>query len=112
MLDAEWLRAGLDHLDRLRVAIVRDEENVSGRSNRVTERHRFRGSRGFIEQRRVRDVERRQIRDHRLEIQERFEPALGDLGLVWRVSGVPTGVLENVPLNHRRRDACRNSRRR
>ena len=34
-----------------------------------------------------------------------FEPALGDFGLVRSVSGVPTGIFENVPLDDRRRDA-------
>ena len=43
--------------------------------------------------------------DHRLEIEQRLEPALGDLGLVGRVRGVPAGVLEDVPLDDRRRDA-------
>ena len=103
-LDAERFRAGLNNLDRLRVAIVRDEESVSAGGNGVTERHRFGGGGGFIEERRVRDVERRQVLDHGLEIQERFQPALGDLGLIRRVGGVPTGVLENVPLNHRWRN--------
>ena len=70
----------------------------------MAKRHRFGGGGGFIEQRRVRDVERGQIGDHRLEIQERFEPALRDLGLVGRVGGVPAGILQDVPLNHRRRD--------
>ena len=71
----------------------------------MTKRHRFGGGGGFVEQRRVGDLERRQVGDHRLEIEERFESALRDLGLVGRVSGVPAGVLENVSLNHRRRNA-------
>ena len=53
----------------------------------------------------VGDVERGQIGDHRLKIEQRFEPALRDLGLVRRVGRVPTRVFENVSLNHRRRDA-------
>ena len=47
--------------------------------------------------------------DHRLEIQERLKPALRDLGLVRRVLGVPARIFQNISLNHRRRDACRNN---
>ncbi len=40
-----------------------------------------------------------------LEIEQRFEPPLRDLRLVRRVSGVPAGVFQNVPLNHGRGNA-------
>ena len=43
-------------------------------------------------------------RDHRLEVQQRFEPALRDLGLVRRVRRVPGRVLEHVAQDHGRRD--------
>ena len=46
-----------------------------------------------------------EVADHRLEIQQRFEAALRDLGLVRRVLRVPAGIFEDVALNHRRRDA-------
>ena len=102
--DAERLRARLNDFDRLRVAIVGHEKSCSTPDRGVAERHRFGGGGGFIEERRVRDIERGQIGDHRLEIQERFEPALRDFGLIGRVSGIPTGILEDVPLDHRWRD--------
>ena len=44
-------------------------------------------------------------RDHRLEIQQRFEPALGNLRLIRRVLRIPAGIFEDVALNDRRRDA-------
>jgi hypothetical protein len=40
-----------------------------------------------------------------LEIQQRFEPPLRDLGLVRRVRRVPARVLEDVALDNRRRNA-------
>ena len=43
--------------------------------------------------------------DHRLEIQQRFEAALGNLGLIRRVLRVPAGIFQNVALDDRRRDA-------
>jgi hypothetical protein len=62
----------------------------------VQQRHRFcRGSR-FVQQRCCRDFHRRQIANHRLKIQERFEAPLGNLGLIGRVRRVPRGVLEQI----------------
>ena len=71
----------------------------------MTKRHRFRRRRRFVEQRSICDLHRREIGDHRLKIQQRFESALGDFRLIRRVGGVPAGILQNVSLNHRRRDA-------
>jgi hypothetical protein len=102
--DAQRARPRLHDLDGLRMAVVRDEECFSATYRGMAERHRFRRCRAFIEQRRVRDVERGQIGDHRLEVQERFEPALRNLRLVRRVSRIPARILQNVPLDNRRRD--------
>ena len=67
------------------------------------QRHRLsRGSR-LVEQRGVGDLHAGEITDHRLEGQDRFHSALGDLGLIGRVGGVPGRVLEHVSLDHRRR---------
>ena len=43
-----------------------------------------------------------QVADHRLEIQQRFEPALGNLGLIRRVLRVPAGIFQDVALDDRR----------
>ena len=45
-----------------------------------------------------------QVGDHRLEVEQRLEPALADLGLVGRVGGVPGRVLQHVALDDRRGD--------
>ena len=73
--------------------------------DRVTKGHRFCCGSRFIQERRVRDVERGQVGDHGLEIEQGLEPALRDLGLVRRVGGVPAGVFENVSLDDGRHDA-------
>ena len=73
--------------------------------SRVAHRHRLGGGGGFVEQRGVGDVEAGEVGDHRLEIQERFEPALGNLGLIRRVLRVPAGIFQNVALNDGGRDA-------
>ena len=66
--------------------------------------HGFGGGGGFIEQGSVGDFEAGEIDDHGLEIQQGFESALRNFGLVRRVLGVPAGIFEDVALNHGRRD--------
>ena len=104
-LDSERFRAGADDFDCLRMAIVGDEKSFSIGNGGVTKRHRFGCGGRFVEQRCVRDVELGQIDDHRLKIEQRFEPALRELGLVGRVGGVPARIFENIALNDRRSDA-------
>ena len=103
--------AGPEHVDRLRMAVVGHEDRAApvacGGRRRLHHVHRLRGGGGFVEKRRVRDLERRQVADHRLEVEQRFEPALRDLRLVRRVLRVPAGVLEHVALDDGRRDALR-----
>ena len=90
--------------------IGRHREHVGFRlADGVRHRHRL-GRRGrLIQQRGVGDLHAGQLADHRLEIQQRFQPALRDLRLVRRVGGVPAGIFQHVAQDHRRRDACRDS---
>ena len=82
-----------DDVDRLRMTLLRDEEDCFPflSLERVAHGHRFGGGGRFVEERSVRDLQPGQIDDHRLEIQQRFEAALRDLGLVRRVGRVPAG---------------------
>ncbi len=66
--------------------------------------HRLGGRRRLVEQRCVRHLEARQLGDRRLEVEQRFQPALADLRLVRRVGRVPRRVLEHVALDHAGRD--------
>ena len=95
----------MDNGNRLWMTIIIDEEGFAIWNDRVTKRHRFGGSSGFVQQRCVRDVERSQVHDHLLEIEECFEPALCDFGLVRRVSGVPAGIFEDISLDNGRCNA-------
>jgi hypothetical protein len=101
------LGAGLHDGDRLRVAVLVDQIHRRARmlAHREGETHRFRGRGRLIQQRRVGDVQCGQVRHHRLVVEQRLEPSLRDLRLVRRVGGVPAGVFEDVPLDHRRGDA-------
>ena len=104
-LDAERLRAGTHDLNGLRVAIVCDQKSFSRSSDSVAERHRFGGGGCFVEERCVADIELGKIDNHCLKIEQRFETALSEFGLVRRVSGVPTGVFQDISLYDWRRGA-------
>ena len=70
------------------------------------QRHRL-GRRGaLVEQRGVGGRQPGQVADHGLEVEQRLEPALGDLRLVRRVGGVPGRVLQHVAPDHRRGDGA------
>jgi hypothetical protein len=70
----------------------------------VRQVHRLGGGRRLVEERGVRDLEPREVGDHRLEREQGLEPSLRDLGLVRRVRGVPARVLEDVPQDDGRRE--------
>ena len=105
-LDAKRFGAGAEHLNRLRVAARIDEKRGARRSARALgQRHRLRGGRRLIEERRGGDRHAREVADHRLEVDERLHPALADLSLVGRVGGGPRRVFEDVAQDHRGRVA-------
>ncbi len=104
-LDAQRLRAGLDHRDGLRQRVgVHHEPGRLRPARPARQRHAFGRGGGLVEHRRVRHRCPGQVGHHRLEVQQRFEPALRDLRLVWGVRGVPGGALQHVAPDHRRRD--------
>ena len=95
--DIQPVRAGADHLDRLRMAMPRDKKHLARRGRCAPrERHGLACRRALVEQRCVRDIKPGQVSDHRLEIQDRLKPPLRDLGLVGRVSRVPRGIFQDV----------------
>ena len=107
--DAERLRASLQHLEHLRIGALGHPERISRRGSLASlhamqQRHRFAGGGRLVQQRRRRDLHRRQIAHHRLEIEERLEAPLRDFRLIRRVGRVPRRILEQVPKDHARRD--------
>ena len=103
--DAEGFAACADDGKSLRKNAFIDQNppRIGHRSRPVAERDRFRGGRAFIKERRVGNRQRGQFGHHRLEVEEGLETALADFRLIWRVGGVPGRILENVPLDDRRR---------
>ena len=104
-LDADRLGAGRQHGDRLRMGVVVHDEPCRRRLRQPAgHRHRLGRGRRLVEQRRVGHLEAGELGDHRLEVEQRLEAALADLGLVGRVRRVPRRVLEHVALDDARRD--------
>ncbi len=68
------------------------------------ERERLGRGGALVEQRGVGRRQAHEVLDHRLEREQRLEPALGDLGLVGRVRRVPGRVLQHVAADHGGRD--------
>ncbi len=89
--------AGLHHFQRLRQHIVGNEE---GRRFALAHAHRQRhglgGRRGLVEHRSTGDGHAGQVAHHGLEVDQRFQPALGNLRLIRRIGGVPGRVFEYV----------------
>ena len=105
-LEAEGFRAALDDRDGLREAVgVEDGLAVVRRLVLVGAAHHQHGlgdGGGFVQQRCVGDRQADEVLDHGLEVQQGFEPALGDFRLVRRVRGVPGRGFEDVAADHRR----------
>ena len=81
-LPAERLGARLEHGDRLRQALLVDEEGGGLRfCDAVRKRHRLGRGGCLVEQRGIGDIEPGQIRDQRLEVEKRLEAPLADLRL-------------------------------
>ncbi len=104
-LDADRLGAGLDDGDGLRQRVDVHQEDVAlGLAHAAGQGHGLGGRSALVEQRGARGRQPGQLGDDRLEVQERFEAALGDLRLVGRVRRVPGRVLHDVAEDHRRRE--------
>jgi hypothetical protein len=109
--DAQRTAAGDEQVDGLRKAIGRDEELadacllLGARTGIVKHDHRLRSGSGLIEQRCVGDLQPREVADHRLEIEQRLQAALGYLGLIGRIGGVPSRILEHIAFHHVGNDA-------
>jgi hypothetical protein len=103
-VEAEEAGARPDHVDGLREGRLIDEENIAlALRDAPRHGHGFGGGGGFVEQRGVGDLQAGEVDHHLLVVEQGFQPALGDLGLVGRVGGVPAGVLEQVAQDHGRR---------
>ncbi len=100
--EAERRRPGRQHGTGLRVQVGRDHDGVGFRLARgMRHRHRLGRCGRLVQQGRVGDRHRGEVAHHGLEVEQRFQPPLRDLGLVGGVGGVPARVLQHVAQDHR-----------
>jgi hypothetical protein len=100
-LQAERLGARAHHVDRLRVAVARDDDRVALAAHAALgQGHCLGGCGGLVEHRCVGHRHAGEVAHQGLEVDQRFQPALRDLRLIRRVGGVPGRVLEDVSLDH------------
>ena len=98
----ERFGTGPHQVDGLGMTALVDEKGIGGRRTGLgatTEGHRFGGGGAFIKQRGICHIQASEIHDHRLEVEQGFEPPLRNLGLIGRVLCVPTGIFQDVAQN-------------
>ena len=102
---ADRVGATAQHGERLRQALgVHDDDATLASLHGSPHQQHGLGDRGrLVQQGGAGDRQRRQVGDHGLEVEQRLQPALADLGLVGRVRRVPAGVLQHVSPDHRGR---------
>jgi len=85
-----------------------DPEGVAFRlvDGSVGEEDGLSGGGALVEEGGVGDLHPGEFEDHGLEVEEGFESALGDLGLVGGVGAVPAGILDDVAAEHGGRDGA------
>ena len=100
-LNAQRIGSSPENIDGLGVTTRVNEHPGSRGRLRRGDGHGFGRGGAFIEQGGIGDVEACQAGHHGLEREQEFQTALGDLCLVWRVGGIPSGIFQNAALNHR-----------
>mmetsp|Transcript_7428 Transcript_7428/g.12524 ORF Transcript_7428/g.12524 Transcript_7428/m.12524 type:complete len:329 (-) Transcript_7428:549-1535(-) len=104
-LDSQRLGAGFHHGDVLRVAVFIDKEPGDFRfADPLRHGHRLGTGGCLVQQRGVGNLKPREVRHHGLEVQQRLQPALRNLGLIGRIGRVPGRILKDVALDRGRRD--------
>ena len=73
--------------------------HLGARAGCKQHRHGFRCRRALVEQRGVGHFHPGQVHDHGLEIEKRFQTALGNFSLIRRVSRVPPWILKHIATN-------------
>ena len=106
-VETEGFHAGLDDGDGVgQDGLVDKDGGGSALVAAVAEADGLGGSGAFIKEGGVGDGEPGQFGDHGLVVEQGFETALGDFGLVGRVGGIPGGVFEDIPQDDGRSDGA------
>ena len=107
-LDAERFRAAAQHGDGLREAAIRHQEHAAGVAHllalhAVQQRHGLPRRRPLVQQRGVGHLHPRQIRHHRLEIEERLEAACA-ISADTACKAYTSRILEHAAADHAGRE--------
>ena len=103
--NAEGLGPGLQHRPGLgkHIGIHQKAAGCAIAAGPKTEAHGLGGRRALIQQRGIGDRQAGELADQGLEIEQRLQAPLGDLGLIGGVGRIPGRVLEHMALQQRRR---------
>ena len=110
-LEAEQVGAGLEHADGLREQALVHKAYIGvgfhlvAAAAVVEHDHGFGSGRAFVQKGGVGQGQPGHVGHHGLVVQQGFQTALGNLGLVRGVRGVPSRVFKDVAGNHGRGDA-------
>ena len=100
---AKGVGAGLHHGDGLRVAVLVNKEQVAlALGDALGHGHGFGSGGGFVEQRGAGQVQTGEVDGQLLEVQQRFQTALGNFRLIRGVGGVPAWAHQHVADDHGR----------
>ena len=106
-LDTQWLGASANDIEGLWMAVLRHEDTRFFASLCTKAQGDCLSRCGrFIQHRCIGNGQSGQLGDQGLKVKQNFESALGYLGLVGRVSGVPRGVFEHIALHDCRCDGA------
>ena len=101
--DAQGLGPCLYHFDGLGVAIgVHQHHHATRFDLSLGQGHGLCGGGGLVEHGGIGDGHGGQVAHHGLKVHQSFHAALADFGWVGRVSGVPSGVFQDVAQYHTR----------
>ena len=87
----------------MRIGVDKQSHDVLG-SAAEGNAHGLSGSSRLVQKRRARNRQTGEILDEGLEVQKSLKSPLGDLRLIGRVRGVPSGTLEHIALDDTRND--------
>ena len=101
--DAQRFRPRANQGNRLGMAMVGHKKRIAT-LDVMAQAHGFRRGGRLVEQGRVGYFHPGEVAHHRLEIQQRFQAALRDLGLIRRVGGIPARIFQNISADDGRRE--------
>ncbi len=109
-LNVVAIHAGMQHSQRLREYIFIDKQlrhigfHLFAATQGMHHTCSFAGSRSLVQQGTVGQRQSREFAHHRLKIQQRFEPPLRYLRLIWRIGRIPYRIFEYVAVDNCRSD--------